>query len=1091
MRFVKQTRLFYREGNSDKTYEIDLCEVGPGQYVVNFRYGKRGSALKEGSKTVAPVSLAEATAIFDALEKEKRSKGYSGEEDAGPVAEFVAPDASGVEGAAQQAILKRLEYALKRNSKFKTSWKTSRVIWMAGELRLKEAVPYITKLIEREDAMQRYASLWALGRCGDNTAVPVLHAYANNQAYPYYQRQIASNSMLLLMTPEEADVYLEQYRKILPLPFQEAINKDNRQELLQLLRDQVGTLISPSYPVLEELYIIAYRVPVVKQVLVEFLSTLPFKPNYFQHIRHIFKQAELRDDHEMFGILGARFEREPEMFRHKNWTAYEGYSPEIYVEALQSYISTAKELKKPGSRIAYSNKTRHYLRNRVLRRLRKLGEAEDIQYVRLATALLLQYDAALNNVPERYARTMRYDYSTRSYTTLEKYYPANAEAVYLHYILSGNRKDYQLINGGMGWYIKQDTTQEQTNQALKKEDGLLNKLASLLRGGKKDDSQPKESAEKTTNDSPAPFAHLWRKLPQAFIQLLAKARMEEIHVFALTELTSHPDYTALRQKMDVSLITALLRNPFPIPQRYGLELAKEKYDPNTPSISLVLALIGSPWEEARSVGMDWMTGRPDVYFASADFVKDLIFSPYKDIRAFAGKQLEKTPITGDNARLIVGKAIAHLLSFRNADKTTNDFLTDGCSLLEWSFGPTLSSLDFPLIEELLNNQLPAAQAFAARLLLLKKKQFNLNHIPDSLLLRLLENTYQPVRDAGTAVLSAIGDEELSKRQGLLLYCCTTSYTDLRNGIRPVLKRLATAYPRLAVTLVNELVPLLMRKETSEMLHEDIAGILSNELVEHLHDIDQASALRLLYSNYRPAQRFGVIILEKYIPADQLTLKQVIATGNHELLAVREWCWRFFEQYVARIRYERDDAIALLDATWDDTRAFAMKFFREQFQENDWSPETLVAIADSVRPEVQAFGRELLTRFFRQEEGPSYLMKLSQHPGVAMQLFATNYLEQYATGNLPYLKELEHYFRSVLSRVNKARIAKERIFSFLEKEALQSAEAAAYIGGIIADISATVSIGDKARCITIMRNIHQRYEGMFLPVRFMEIPVKRS
>ncbi|HJT74688.1 MAG TPA: hypothetical protein VJ720_11730, partial [Chitinophaga sp.] len=477
--------------------------------------------------------------------------------------------------------------------------------------------------------------------------------------------------------------------------------------------------------------------------------------------------------------------------------------------------------------------------------------------------------------------------------------------------------------------------------------------------------------------------------------------------------------------------------------------------------------------------------------ASADFVKDLIFSPYKDIRTFAGKQLEKSPVTGDNARLIVGKAIALLLSFRNADEATNDFLTDGCSLLEWSFGPTLSDLDFPLIEEMLNNQLPAAQAFAARLLLLKKKQFNLNHIPDTLLLRLLENTYQPVRDAGTAVLSAIGDEELSKRQGLLLYCCTTSYTDLRNGIRPVLKRLAAAYPRLAVTLVNELVPLLMRKETSEMLHEDIANILSNELVAHLHDIDQASALRLLYSNYRPAQRFGVIVLEKYIPADQLTLKQVIATGNHELLAVREWCWRFFEQYVARIRYERDDAIALLDATWDDTRAFAMKFFREQFQENDWSPETLVAIADSVRPEVQAFGRELLTRFFRHEEGPSYLMKLSQHPGVAMQLFATNYLEQYATGNLPYLKELEHYFRSVLSRVNKARVAKERIFSFLEKEALQSAEAAAYIGAIIADISATVSIGDKARCITIMRNIHQRYEGMFLPVRFMEIPVKRS
>ena len=111
--------------------------------------------------------------------------------------------------------------------------------------------------------------------------------------------------------------------------------------------------------------------------------------------------------------------------------------------------------------------------------------------------------------------------------------------------------------------------------------------------------------------------------------------------------------------------------------------------------------------------------------------------------------------------------------------------------------------------------------------------------------------------------------------------------------------------------------------------------------------------------------------------------------------------------------------------------------------------------------------------------------------MAMQLFATNYLENYAAGNLSYLKELEHYFRSVLSRVNKARVAKERIFNFLEKEALQSQEAATYIGDIIADISATVAIGDKARCIAIMRNIHLSYPGLDLPVRFTAFPVKQS
>ena len=39
MKLIKQTSLHFREGNSDKVYEIDLCEVGADAYVVNFRYG--------------------------------------------------------------------------------------------------------------------------------------------------------------------------------------------------------------------------------------------------------------------------------------------------------------------------------------------------------------------------------------------------------------------------------------------------------------------------------------------------------------------------------------------------------------------------------------------------------------------------------------------------------------------------------------------------------------------------------------------------------------------------------------------------------------------------------------------------------------------------------------------------------------------------------------------------------------------------------------------------------------------------------------------------------------------------------------------
>jgi hypothetical protein len=1070
MRFIKQTKLFFREGNSDKTYEIDLCEVGPGQYVVNFRYGKRGSALKEGSKTVSPVDLPSATAIYDALEKEKRSKGYSAEQDAGPVAEFVSPDTSQVQNPVHVAILKRLEYALKRHSRFKTAWKTSRVIWKAGELRIREAAPYIVKLIEREDAMQRYASLWALGRCGSEADIPALKAYAENSSYPYYQRQIAVHALLLLQPEEERKNYIAQFEKGLLPEFQEAIKSGSRQQLIQLLEERVKLLVQPAYPLLEELYITGITNPMVREVLLRFLGILPLKLNFFQHIRHLFKQAELRDDHELVALLTERFEREQE-------NPGDG--------------SYANKKNKP-----YRKNTRLYLRRRVLQRLKQMGKRDDIQYVRFATAMLLQYDASKYTGPV----TQAYGWSGAPYNSIYSpattNHPAHARAVLLNYILQGNNKALQLVPDGTLW-LKAGNDTAGSNQPKQANIGesLLKKVASLFRGRKHHDVQPTISSEQVVRNpdanSEVPFLHLWRQLPQAFIQLLVKGKLDEIHDFALHQLLQHPDYNNLKEKMDSQVIRALLGNPFRLPQEYGLQLAREKFDINNPALPIVVALLYSTSAEAREQGMEWAAARPDICLADIDFIRELIFCPHEEVRAFAKAQLAEVKLPEDKVRLLAGKTIAYLLTIKDADTQTNDTLTDGCRILEQYFGAALIHLDFKIIEDLLQSQVAAAQALAARLLLLKKQEFRLDHITDNLLHRLLEHAYQPVRAAGIDVIAAISETELVKRHGLLLYCCTAPYTDVRNAVRPLLKRLAEKYMELAVWLVNELVPLLMRKETAEGIHADLALILSNELVGHLQDIDQATALRLLYSNYRPAQAFGVLVLEKYIPAENLTIKQVIAAGNHELQAVREWCWRFFEQHVTRIRYERDAAVALLDATWDDTRAFAAEFFRTKFEATDWSAESLVAIADSVHPSVQAFGRELLTRFFREEDGPVYLMKLSQHPGVAMQLFATNYLENYAAGNLSYLKELEHYFRSVLSRVNKARVAKERIFNFLEKEALKSQEAATYIGDIIADISATVAIGDKARCIAIMRNIHQSYPDLDLPVRFTAFPVKQS
>lgn len=68
-------KLEFREGSSDKIYHAELTEHGGG-YVVNFAYGRRGTALSTGTKTYVPVDYGQAKHIYDTLVRSKTSKGY-------------------------------------------------------------------------------------------------------------------------------------------------------------------------------------------------------------------------------------------------------------------------------------------------------------------------------------------------------------------------------------------------------------------------------------------------------------------------------------------------------------------------------------------------------------------------------------------------------------------------------------------------------------------------------------------------------------------------------------------------------------------------------------------------------------------------------------------------------------------------------------------------------------------------------------------------------------------------------------------------------------------------------------------------------
>lgn len=75
METLPHIELEFREGTSDKVYRACVEQSGGG-YVVNFAYGRRGSTLNTGTKTLQPVPYDESVRVYEKLVQSKTAKGY-------------------------------------------------------------------------------------------------------------------------------------------------------------------------------------------------------------------------------------------------------------------------------------------------------------------------------------------------------------------------------------------------------------------------------------------------------------------------------------------------------------------------------------------------------------------------------------------------------------------------------------------------------------------------------------------------------------------------------------------------------------------------------------------------------------------------------------------------------------------------------------------------------------------------------------------------------------------------------------------------------------------------------------------------------
>jgi hypothetical protein len=219
--------------------------------------------------------------------------------------------------------------------------------------------------------------------------------------------------------------------------------------------------------------------------------------------------------------------------------------------------------------------------------------------------------------------------------------------------------------------------------------------------------------------------------------------------------------------------------------------------------------------------------------------------------------------------------------------------------------------------------------------------------------------------------------------------------------------------------------------------------------------------------------------------------RAVRLAGHDVLKVREWAWRWLEGHVSEVRADLATAVRLLDTRWEDARAFAFRYFRERFAPEDYTLEVLVSVADSVRPDVQTFGREMLARSFREADGPELLLRLSEHPAPAVQLFATNYLDRFASGNAALVEKLVPYFNRVLNQVNKGRSARSRVLQFLRREGQRNEVAGRQAMDVLHRLSATIAIENRAVALEAMLAIGKAQPAVPLPVRLKPVEVRRG
>ena len=1029
MNTIRTANLVLRQGR-DRSYVIDLVELDAGRYLVNYRYGFVGGALKEGTRTPDPVDRTTAERLFESLIQTRTTQGY---EDAGEPTPWDAKPAgpSAVASETGDPRTARLLYLLERAGSMADE-SASKLIWRIGQVKLAAAAPVLASFRHEAGPIANRVLPYALYRCGNDSPDvigPALQALAND-GDPAVNVPARIALSCLSNPTDEAKRLAEN----LPLAVAGAL-QTNRDAAVAQITGYMNLASSQALmaklpagsdygaeqqQTLVDLFLISRHEPKARPLVMDVLRQTPFAPFLFRGMRQVFKAAEALDDAEVFGLFAYRFDE-----TRSNYAARYGW---IYNPATGRGMKKADAIGKDDTQVAWSDKTRDYFRRRIWRDLRKRGDLDDPAYVDLATACLIQTGEVSDNLTS----SSKYSWASRGLVT--KTCPAIAHRFALHNIMHGAAERLLVQENSLVWQFQLD------------------------------DPNPKHATSRE-----APYPHLWDARPDALLRILLEAEADVAQNFAFHALLDNTPYCL---DIPAATITRLLRRDRYYTYHFALEIARVQLARRADTVGpLIPALFATGKKEAVELAQTALTLKPSLATEDEALAADLFLSVSEVTRDWLDgfwAQHAATANLPDLIDALVYQAEAHDWPFETLDEDKAR-MRIAADLITKHFGDAVRA------------------APAERLIALSRA----DEIPPKLLAILLAaarpdgiSTFDPaalaeeddpdLQAAGAQMLAEADVEALKGREDLILAFLQSPVPASRTAAVTATARLAEHHKPSAQTLAKGIVPILYRAEVHEGAREDaILAARTDAIMAALVSEGPDFVWPMLRAKAEPARRVGSEVLQHLGP-NSFSLRKTARIGTNDQAIARRWAVDALEKRIDQVSAEPEQIFALLDGKWDDSREAAYQIIRTRLDPSDWEPETVVALCDCVTPPAQAFGREMLNRAFSDANADLFLRRLSEHPSNGFRLTVARLIREHAAGDPAKLRDVEPALRTILSRVFSSRAAKGQAYAFISEEIDRGDPASlAIFSELLERISATCAIGDRARILSLIMRLKTR------------------